>query len=52
MAKKTMQPPKKRAPTAPQEEMTHLGVIVNLMLQMDGEARRRAIKYLNDRFEG
>lgn len=53
MAKKPKSPkarPLKK--TTPQEEMTHLGVIVNLMNEMDREAQTRALRYLNDRFNG
>lgn len=41
---------KKAKKTSPQEEVTHLGVIINLMLQMDRSAQKRVTNYLNDRF--
>ena len=43
---------KKPKATTPQEEVTHLGVIINLMLQMDKPARERVTNYLVDRFGG
>jgi len=42
--------PKKRAPTSTQEEVTHLGVIVNMLLSIDPAPRGRIVSYLVDRF--
>lgn len=43
---------KKPPPSNPQVEVTHLGVMINLMLEFDEDARKRILKYLNDRFFG
>jgi hypothetical protein len=51
MAKpKAPKPLKKPRETPVQEEVTHLGVIINLMLQMDRKARGRVVDYLSNRF--
>jgi hypothetical protein len=52
MARTSKPKPAKVKPTSVQEEVTHLGVMVNLMKQMDREAQTRVLKYLNDRFDG
>lgn len=49
MSKKT-KTAKKPTKTPVQEEITGLGVIVNIMLGMDSEARARVVNYLGDRF--
>lgn len=36
--------------TTVEEEMTHLGVIVNILKQTDPAAQRRIITYLDERF--
>lgn len=41
---------KPKLPTPVQEEVTHLGVIINILLQVDDEARFRIVNYLLNRF--
>lgn len=47
---KPKKPAKKPIKTSVQEEVTHLGVITNLMLAMDSDAQGRITSYLVDRF--
>ncbi len=48
--KKKTKPTKSTKATPVQEEVTHLGVIINLMLQMDKAAQKRVVQYLSNRF--